>query len=76
MGVHKNVIVSVLRLILVGFGNQKLTTVVIAPVPVYCLSTAVKFTPCVGNYDMKFWGGGGEGGSQGTPPPPPPPPPV
>ena len=33
--------VSALRLILVGFGNQALTTVVIAPVPVYCLSTTV-----------------------------------
>ena len=29
--------VSALRLILVGFGNQALTTVVIAPVPVNCL---------------------------------------
>ena len=42
--------VSALRL---RFGNQALTTVVIAPVPVYCLSTA----PCVGNYDIEFWGG-------------------
>ena len=29
--------VSALRLILVGFGNQALITVVIAPVPVNCL---------------------------------------
>ena len=29
--------VSALRLILVGFGNQALTTVVIVPVPVNCL---------------------------------------
>ena len=29
--------VSALRLILEGFGNQALTTVVIAPVPVNCL---------------------------------------
>ena len=29
--------VSALRLILVGFGNQALATVVIAPVPVNCL---------------------------------------
>ena len=33
--------VSALRLILVRFGNQTLNTVVIAPVPAYCLSTAV-----------------------------------
>ena len=29
--------VSALRLILVGFGNQALITVVIAPIPVNCL---------------------------------------
>ena len=38
---EKNQKVSALRLILVRFGNQTLNTVVIAPVPAYCLSTAV-----------------------------------
>ena len=40
-----------------------------ATVIVYCLSTAVLYTPYVGNYDIiifKFWGGESQGGA---PPP-------